>query len=129
MINPLGYSQVKTPNFDRLAKSGRSFTNAHAPGAFSALSRTAIPTGMHVTKSGCYEEDVFIYDHPDYVTLQMAFKNGGFQTFGAGKIYHHRSGFLNQRGWDEYHSRSQQKKDMAWEMNGYHMSDVPLPTA
>jgi arylsulfatase A-like enzyme len=128
MINPLGYSQVKTPNFDRLAKSGMSFTNAHAPGAFSAPSRTAIMTGLHVTKSGCYEEDVFMYDHPDYVTLQMAFKNGGYQTFGAGKIYHHRSGFLDQRGWDEYHSRSQQEKDMAWEMNGYHMSDVPLPT-
>ncbi len=128
MINPLGYSQVKTPNFNRLAKSGMSFTNAHAPGAFSAPSRTAIMTGLHVTKSGCYQEDVFMYDHPEYVTMQMAFKNGGYQTFGAGKIYHHRSGFLDQRGWDEYHSRSQQEKDMAWEMNGYHMTDVPLPT-
>ncbi len=117
MINPLGYSQVKTPNFNRLAKSGISFTNAHAAGTFSAPSRAAIMTGLHVTKSGCYEEDFFMYDHPDYVTLQMAFKNGGYQTFGAGKIYHHRSGFLDQRGWDEYHSRSQQEKDMAWEMN------------
>ena len=59
----------------------------------------------------------------------MAFKNGGYNTFGAGKIYHHRSGFLDQRGWDEYHSRSQEEKDMAWEMNGYHMNDVPRPTS
>lgn len=73
-VTPLGYNQVKTPNLDRLAKSGVTFRNAHAPGVFCAPSRTAILTGMHASTTGCYENEVFHYDHPDVVTIQMAFK-------------------------------------------------------
>ena len=126
-VTPLGYNQVKTPNLDRLAKSGVIFNNAHAPGIFCAPSRTAILTGMHASTTGCYSNEVFHYDHPDLVTLQMAFKHAGYNTYGAGKIYHHRSGYLDLRGWDEYFTRSQEVKDMAYEMNSYHMTDVPLP--
>jgi len=126
-VTPLGYYQAKTPNLDRLAKSGVTFKNAHAPGVFCAPSRTAILTGMHASTTGCYSNEVFYYDHPDLVTLQMAFKQAGYNTYGAGKIYHHRSGYLDLRGWDEYFTRSQEVKDMAYEMNSYHMTDVPLP--
>lgn len=127
-VAPLGYLQAKTPNMDRLAKKGVVFTYAHAPGVFCTPSRTAIMTGLNASTTGCYGEDPFQYDHPDLVTIQMAFKQGGYNTFGAGKIYHHRGGFVDQRGWDEYFSRSQEEKDMGWEMNGYHMNDVPRPT-
>jgi arylsulfatase A-like enzyme len=94
---------------------------------FCAPSRTAIFTGRHVSTTGCYREDIFHYDHPDLVTLQMAFQQGGYRTYGAGKLYHHMPGFIDLRGWDEYFTRSQQVKDMGWQMNGYHMTDVPLP--
>ncbi len=126
-INPLGYHQAKTPNMDRLAKSGVTFTHAQAPGVFCCPSRTAIMTGLNASTTGVYEEDVFIYDHPEVVTMQMAFQQGGYETYGAGKIYHHRSGFLDQRGWDEYFARSQEVKDMGWEMNSYYMKDAPRP--
>jgi arylsulfatase A-like enzyme len=59
--------------------------------------------------------------------MQMAFQQGGYSTFGAGKLFHHRSGYVDLRGWNEYFSRSQEMRDMGWEMNGYHMQDVPLP--
>jgi len=127
-VTPLGYNQAKTPNMDRLAKMGVVFTYAHAPGVFSAPSRAAIMTGMNASTTGCYGEDPFQYDHPDLVTLQMAFKNGGYNTYGAGKIYHHRGGFLDLRGWDTYFARSQEVKDMGWEMNSYYMADAPRPT-
>jgi len=126
-ISPLGYEQVKTPNLERLAKSGLIFRNAHAPGVFCAPSRTAIFTGLHASTTGCYENEVFHYDHPDLVTLQMAFTNAGYQSYGAGKLYHHRSGYVDLRAWTEYFTRSQEVIDMAYEMNSYHMSDVPLP--
>lgn len=126
-VTPLDYYQAKTPNLDRLGKSGVTFKNAHAPGVFCAPSRTAILTGMHASTTGCYSNEVFHYDHSDLVTLQMAFKQAGYNTYGAGKIYHHRSGYLDLRGWDEYFTRSQEVKDMAYEMNSYHMTDVPLP--
>ncbi len=127
-VSPLGYNQAKTPNMDRLAKRGVVFTSAQSPGVFCCPARTAIMTGLNASTTGCYEEDPFQFDHPDLVTMQMAFKQGGYSTFGAGKIYHHRGGFLDLRGWDKYFSRSKEEKDMGWEMNGYHMHDVPLPT-
>ena len=126
-VGPLGYQQVITPNMDKLAQRGVTFTNAHAPGVFCAPSRTAILTGMHASTTGCYSNEVFHYDHPDLVTLQMAFNHAGYNTYGAGKIYHHRSGYLDLRGWNEYFTRSQEVKDMAYEMNSYHQSDVPRP--
>lgn len=126
-VSPLGYNQAKTPNMDRLAKKGVVFTFAHAPGVFCAPSRAAIMTGLNASTTGCYGEDPFQYDHPDLVTLQMAFKQGGYSTYGAGKIYHHRGGFLDQRGWDEYFSRSQEMRDLGWEMNSYYMKDAPRP--
>ena len=126
-VNPLGYDQAVTPNLDRLAEMGVSFTNAHAPGVFCAPSRTAIWTGLHASTTGCYTNEVFHYDYPEIQTIQMAFKDAGYNTFGAGKLYHHRSGYVDMRGWDEYFARSQEVIDMAYEMNGYHQNDVPLP--
>lgn len=126
-VNPLGYSQAITPNLDRLANEGVTFTNAQAPGVYCAPSRTAIWTGLHASTTGCYGDHVFHYDYPDMLTIQMAFQQKGYHTFGAGKLFHHRSGYVDLRGWTEYFARSQQVKDMAWEMNGYHMTDVPLP--
>lgn len=126
-VSPLGNNQVKTPNLEKLANSGIVFTNAHSPGVFCAPSRTAIFTGYHASTTGCYSEDVFHYDHPDIVTLQMAFKQGGYNTYGAGKLYHHMPGFIDLRGWDEYFTRSQEVIDMGYQMNSYWMRDVPRP--
>ena len=51
-VNPLGYNQAITPNLDRLARMGVTFTNAHAPGVYCAPSRTAIWTGLHASTTG-----------------------------------------------------------------------------
>ena len=126
-VSPLGHSQAITPNLDRLAKSGVLFRNAHAPGIFCAPSRTAIWTGLQASTTGCYDTELFFYDYPELNSIQMAFKNAGYNAYGAGKLYHHRSGYVDLRGWDEYFTRSQEVKDMAYEMNSYHMNDVPRP--
>lgn len=48
-----GYSaKVHTPNFDRLARRGISFTNAHSPSTVCNPSRTAIMTGLRPSTSG-----------------------------------------------------------------------------
>ena len=126
-VQPLGYNQAKTPNLQRLAEMGVTFTRAHAPGVFCAPSRTAIFTGRHASTTGCYSHEIFRADHPDLVTLQMAFNRGGYRTFGAGKLYHHVPGYVDLRGWDEYFTRSQEVRDMGWQMNGYLMDDAPRP--
>ncbi len=125
-INPLGHNQAITPNLDRLAERGITFTNAHAPAAYCAPSRSAIWSGLHASSTGCYNDELYFYDMPELVSLQTAFDQAGYQTFGAGKLYHHRAGSFDIRGWDVYFSRSQEIRDWGYEM-GYRGSDVPWP--
>lgn len=125
-INPMGYHQAITPNLDRLAEAGIMFANAHAPGVYCAPSRTAIFTGLQATTTGCYKNEVFFYDYPDLVPLQQAFQDGGYSTWGAGKLFHHRGGYVDLRGWDKYYARSPEIKEMGYEM-GSRGSDMPLP--
>jgi len=125
-VNPLGYNQAKTPNLDRLAEMGITFTNAHAPAAYCAPSRSAIWSGLHASSTGCYNDELYFYDMPELVSMQTAFDQAGYKTYGAGKLYHHRAGSFDTRGWDEYFSRSQEIRDWGYEM-GYRGSDVPFP--
>ncbi|MCP4312297.1 MAG: sulfatase-like hydrolase/transferase [Bacteroidetes bacterium] len=125
-INPLGYNQAITPNLDRLAERGITFTNAHAPAAYCAPSRSAIWSGLHASSTGCYNDELYFYDNPELVSMQTAFDQAGYLTYGAGKLYHHRAGSFDTRGWDAYFSRSQEIRDWGYEM-GYRGSDVPWP--
>ena len=92
-----GHSSMKimTPNLDRLAASSMIFTNAHTPAPACAPTRAAILTGVHHARSGA--ENVWWGDGPkwrefealkDVVTMEQFFKNHGYTTLGAGKIYH-----------------------------------------
>lgn len=125
-VNPLGYSQAKTPNMDRLAKMGTLFTNAHAPAPYCAPSRTAIWTGLQASTTGCYTHEVYFYDYPTLVPMNKAFQQAGYKTYAAGKLYHHRAGYIDQSGWDEYYVRNEAVKKIGYEM-GYWGEDLPLP--
>ena len=87
--------KVHTPNLDRLAASSMVFTNAHTPAPACAPTRTAILSGVHHARSGA--ENVFWGDGPEWrgfegleqvETLEQFFKNRGYKTLGAGKLYH-----------------------------------------
>jgi arylsulfatase A-like enzyme len=118
-INPLGYDQAITPNLNRLAKAGVTFTNAHAPSTYCAPSRTAIFTGLQASTTGCYGNEIYHFDFPDLVPLQVAFKEGGYNTWGAGKLFHHRGGYVDLRGWNEYFARTQEIIDSGYEMGAF----------
>jgi len=126
-VNPLGYNQAKTPNLDRLSKMGITFTNAHAPAVYCAPSRSAIFSGLHASSTGCYKDEIYHYDNPELVSLQSAFSQAGYKAYGAGKTYHHRAGSIDMRGWEKYFSRSQEIRDVGYEM-GYYGNDVPYPS-
>ena len=87
--------KIYTPNIDRFASSAMIFTNAHTPAPACAPARTAIMTGVHHARSGV--ENVHWWDGPEWrefpllgdaVTIEQFFKNNGYKTLGAGKIYH-----------------------------------------
>jgi arylsulfatase A-like enzyme len=87
--------KIHTPNLDRFAASSMVFTNAHTPAPACAPTRAAILTGVHHTRSGA--ENVYWGDGPKWrefealknvVTIEQFFKEKGYKTLGAGKIYH-----------------------------------------
>lgn len=125
-INPLGYEQAKTPNLERLANMGITFTNAQAPGSYCAPSRTAIFTGLHASTTGCYNDEIYFFDDPDLVGMHRAFSQSGYKAYGAGKLFHHREGSIDMRGWEAYFARTQEVKDGGYN-TGYHGSDLPYP--
>jgi arylsulfatase A-like enzyme len=99
-----GYGgRALTPNLDRLAARGVSFTNAHCASPVCCPSRTAILTGLMPSTSGIYNNGQWWRPHlGDVVTMPMQFRRNGYETVGAGKIFHHTAGNNPPNQWDRY---------------------------
>ena len=98
--------QTKTPNIDRLAKMGVTFTKANCAAPVCNPSRAALMSGLRPSTSGVYDngQDWKLAISKDK-TLTTQFLNAGYNVFGAGKIYHsadHRDG-----EWTEYFDKDQ----------------------
>jgi arylsulfatase A-like enzyme len=93
--------QVATPNIDRLAARGVSFTNAHTAAPACNPSRAAFMSGLRPAATGVYDNGIDWRPHiaPDK-TLVTHFRGNGYVALGAGKIYH--GIFDRQDEWDEY---------------------------
>lgn len=64
-VTPLGGLQgIKTPNLDRLASKGMTFTNAHCAAPASAPSRLSVMTGVHPARSNIMHN--ILYDGPEW---------------------------------------------------------------
>lgn len=100
-----GHPQARTPNIDRLAKSGLLFTNAHCPAASCNPSRTAIMTGLSPHRSGLFTNLQKMREVlPDEELLPRHFARHGYRAAGSGKILHY---FIDARSWDEYYPKKE----------------------
>lgn len=89
-LSAYGNSQVKTPNLARLAKRGVRFDNAYCQQPLCGPSRASLMTGlrpdtldMHTLKHELRQKN------PDVLTLGQMFRNNGYFSARAGKIYHY----------------------------------------
>ena len=81
---------IKTPNLVRLAKRGMFFSKAYCAAPACCPSRAAIMTGIRPGNSGVYDNNhAWAKMMPDRITLSRYFMLNGYETFGAGKIFHH----------------------------------------
>jgi len=109
-VNCLGYSQAKTPNIDRLFAMGVTLTRAYCPAPVCNPSRTALLTGLRPSTTGVYNNgddwrvNKIIGDAP---TLPLWLTRHGYNTFGAGKIYH--DNYRRESDWTEYPKYETQK--------------------
>jgi len=115
-----------TPNLDRLAARGVNFTNAHTAGVFCAPSRAAIFSGQFASTTGCYRNANYFVHHPEIEPLQVSFEKAGYQTFGAGKLFHHPAGMIDVRGWSEFFLRTRRQRENGWPLDSWG-EDTPFP--
>jgi arylsulfatase A-like enzyme len=98
------HPQTKTPNIDRLAKLGVTFTKAYCTAPSCNPSRASLMSGLRPSTTGCYNNSQPW--HPavsDDKLLNTHFAKNGYRVYGAGKIYH-----SSERGgtWTDYGSGS-----------------------
>ncbi len=85
-----GARQVKTPNLDRLAKEGRRFTQAYAPGSVCSPSRYGLMTGRYYWRTPVKDGMVLPVNAPLHIetnrlTLASLCKSQGYRTAAFGK--------------------------------------------
>ena len=115
-----------TPNLDKLAARGMLFTNAHTAGVFCAPSRSAIFSGQFASTTGCYTTASYFVNRPQIESLQTSFSKAGYTTLGAGKLYHHPVGAIDQRGWTEFFLRTKEQRENGWALDSW-SEGTPFP--
>ena len=83
-----GQTHIKSPNIDRLARSGIVFENAYANYPVCGPSRASLMSGIYpsTNRFGWVQDQ----DLPGVVSLPMHFRNNNYKTIALGKIYHNR---------------------------------------
>lgn len=98
-----GHPGTRTPNIDRLASHGVTFSRAYAAAPLCNPSRVSLLTGVMPAHSGVYGNFEELREQlPDAVTLPQYFRRHGYSVKGAGKIFHRGPG--DEDVWEEYFS-------------------------
>lgn len=96
--------QTKTPNIDRLAARGVTFSHAYCAAPVCNPSRAALMSGLRPATTGVYDNgDDWRTVIPEDRCLTTTFRNAGYFVAGAGKIYH--GGFPRRSEWDDYFNK------------------------
>ena len=89
---------AKTPNLDALAKSGVRFDRNYCQFPLCNPSRASLLTGRKPSTTGVLGNRTdFRTAHPNWTTLPQLFKENGYATMRAGKIYH--GGIDDAKSW------------------------------
>ncbi|HYP51928.1 MAG TPA: sulfatase, partial [Pyrinomonadaceae bacterium] len=99
-LGAYGHALARTPNIDRLAARGVRFDRAYAQYPLCNPSRASLLTGRHPTTTGVMDNNKYFRAlRPDTVTLPQHFKQNGYATLRAGKIFH--GGIDDEPSWTE----------------------------
>jgi arylsulfatase A-like enzyme len=110
-----GHPQSLTPSMDKFVSEAVSFRNAQCANPACNPSRTSVMTGYAPHTSGVYSN----YQDwrkviPERVTIGQYFRENGYYSAGAGKIFHYH--MIDSACWDEY-----------WPSQLQNMPNDPLP--
>jgi len=116
-----GHPVVKTPNMDRLAKSGTVFRNTYCQVALCGPSRMSVLTGLRPDTTGIYsmgsgwqEQQIGAARErvPGLKTIPEYFKENGYVSLGFGKVFDSRNTdkFQDRKSWSN-------ARGVLWEWN------------
>jgi arylsulfatase A-like enzyme len=103
-ITHLGaHPNAKTPNIDRLARMGTSFTRAYTAAPICNPSRAALLGGRRPWVTGVYgNEDDWYAAVKDLDTLPELFMKNGYHVMATGKLFHETWPHTSSEFWNEY---------------------------
>ncbi|MCP5085722.1 MAG: sulfatase [Rhodobacteraceae bacterium] len=108
-IEPLGgHPDTKTPNINRLAERGMVFESAYAPAPACSPSRTATLFGQNPWETGVYANNHKWHDYypsGKRRSLVGRFRDAGFETRGAGKVFHGAPREFDFADWTHFEQR------------------------
>ena len=109
-----------SPNIDRLAERGVSFTRAYCAAPLCNPSRIALLTGIAPSKSGVYGNGERLRKKlPEAVTLMQHFRAAGYSARGSGKIFHGRKAY-DADSWDDRSEERRVGKECRSRWSPYH---------
>lgn len=104
-VQPLsGNEQSITPNLMAFGEEAVNFSRNYCASPGCNPSRAALLTGLHTYSSGMYSNYQDWRKVPklaESLTIGQHFKNNGYYTAGAGKIFHYNQ--VDTLGWDDYY--------------------------
>jgi len=104
-VEPLaGHAQTLTPHLNQFAQESVNFSKNYCPSPGCNPSRSALLTGLHTYTSGMYsnyQEWRKVPKLQQVNTIGQHFRQNGYYTAGAGKIYHYHQ--VDTLGWDDYY--------------------------
>lgn len=84
-----GNTAIKTPNINRMAQQGVTFTRAYCQQAVCNPSRASLLTGLRPDALRVWDlQTPFRKNMPNAVTIPQYFKQNGYTTIGLGKAFH-----------------------------------------
>jgi len=108
-IEPLGgHPDTKTPNLTRLAKRSMVFNAAYAAAPACSPSRTATLFGQNPWETGVYANNHKwhdFYPHGERKSLVGRLRDAGYETRGAGKVFHVQPNKFDFEDWTEFKQR------------------------
>jgi len=89
LLSNYGHNEMHTPNFDRLAKMGVTFTHAYVQQAVCGPSRASVMTGVPPDRTRVWDLHTdFREVSPDLISMPEYLISQGYETTAIGKIYH-----------------------------------------